>query len=262
MEKSAQESGVEKQKPKYGEKVRGELDRITHDIAKKHGVTLEGLTFGSFVREWREPHDMDFRVLAPDERMATLAADEFEAALKARKAAKVKREFTEEYGGCWRVTGVLTVQNETMPVEIFFADEKNKTGMFSGRKNENIMNRRHKVLAADPLPRISRAQDARNLIISILRELERDKPQKIPQRYDDLLRQMNQHTRRAVGKMLAGNDRSGLYEWLGGENDDAVKLVQRNKDRINELLETLHANYPAPGEDEHAELHEDERRAA
>jgi hypothetical protein len=239
MEEASSRSRLETLEDVY-EKIRSQLRDITEEIALRRGVKIEGMSFGSSVRRdpktntrMRKAHDIDYRIVAPDEETAKSVASDFMLALKQSDARDITYEIATQYGNCPRIAYSAHVGDKAIPVEVFFENKKNKTGMFGGMSNDELRHKR----SGDSLAHVSRAQDIRTLMISLLKEAETGAV-KNSQRYLDLVKSMNEKTPDVLSRIDRLN-RAKLDAWLSAGNPELEALVERNRGRIDEMLQII-----------------------
>lgn len=229
--------------------IRADLDAIITILREEYGI--EGLAFGSTVRrdpqsreQLRAAQDIDFRVVAEDAKTAERAAKACRKKLEENGVVNISYEVATAYGNCPRLAYTVRVGRNEIPVEIFFENRQDKTGMFGGLETEKIRHRR-----VEGLDQISRAQDIRSLLVSLLSESEHGEGKRL-QRMDDLRKLYSKYTGRALER---ARERGDLDEWLSAGNPQLTELVEKNRDTLDGILfelrtTTNHANDNEPPE--------------
>lgn len=207
--------------------IRANLDSITTILREKYEI--EGVTFGSSVRD-REANDVDFRVVVENAEIAEAAAKDFQNALKQNGISHVEYEVATAYGNCPRLAYTARIGRNEIPVEIFFENKQDKTGVFGGLETAKVRHRR-----VEGLDQISRAQDIRSLLVSLLSESEHGGGKR-EQRMNDLRALYSRYTARALERV---KERGDLNEWLSAGNPELRALIDRNRGTLDEILDEL-----------------------
>lgn len=214
-----------------------DLDAITATLREKGAYEIERISFGSAVRTerntnkpLREAHDVDYRIRVADAATAERAAMDYKRTLENHGIGNVEYGVSKTYGDCPRLAYEVQVGKSVIPVEIFFENKADKTGMFGGLDTSDIRHRR-----AEGLDRVSRAQDVRTLLVSLLRESEVGGG-KGAQRMDDLRALYSQYTARALER---AKQNGTLYDWLSAGNPQLKALIERNKGTLDTILDDL-----------------------
>jgi len=208
--------------------IRANLDALVTVLREKYNI--EGLAFGSSVRGIREAHDVDYRIVAEDSQTAEHAAMDYKKKLEENGVTNISYEIATAYGNCPRLAYTVRVGRNEIPVEIFFENKQDKTGMFGGLDTSDIRHRR-----VEGLDQISRAQDIRSLLVSLLNESDRGGGKKA-QRMSDLSALYSQYTGRALERAKGSGK---LYEWLSAGNPQLRDLIEKNRDTLDEILSEL-----------------------
>ena len=114
--------------------IRANLDALVTVLREKYNI--EGLAFGSSVRGIREAHDVDYRIVAEDSQTAEHAAMDYKKKLEENGVTNISYEMATAYGNCPRLAYTVRIGKDEIPVEIFFENKQDKTGMFGGLDTE------------------------------------------------------------------------------------------------------------------------------
>lgn len=211
---------------------------VVRDVFKTFGKS--GLFFGSSVRFYhpekgegllRSANDIDYQITLENLESARDAAIKIQAILGQRGITAEYSEKTK-YGDCPRLAYSFKFRDEEIPVEIFFVNEENKSGLFGGRTNEDLQT----IAGNEQNDRLSRFEDVKGLIITILSEEDTSKAN---QRSEDLEKLISPLAASLLLGMVQKGTRSFVEQISKGSGAHPEQL-EKNWERLRPVMEKLH----------------------
>lgn len=215
-----------------------EEKNVVRDVFRDFGKS--GFFFGSSVRFYhpaqgegllRAANDIDYQITLENLEAARDAAIKVQEILRQRGISAEYSEKTK-YGDCPRLAYSFQSGEENIPVEIFFVNEENKSGLFGGRTNEELQTNA-KFEQGD---RLSRFEDVKGLMITILTEEDTSKTN---QRAEDIEKLISPLAASLLLGMINKGTRSFVEQISQGSGTNPDQL-EKNWDRLSPVLEKLH----------------------
>jgi hypothetical protein len=215
-----------------------EEKNVVRDVFKSFGKS--GFFFGSSVRFYhpaqgegllRAANDIDYQITLENLEAARDAAIKVQEILRQRGISAEYSEKTK-YGDCPRLAYSMQFGDETIPVEIFFVNEENKSGLFGGRTNEELQTAAN----FEQSDRLSRFEDVKGLMITILTEEDTSKTR---QRAEDMEKLISPLAASLLLGMINKGTRSFAEQISRGSGTNPDQL-EKNWDRLAPVIEKLH----------------------